>query len=316
MIIGLIDVDGHNFPNLPLMKLSAWHKSQGDTVEWYNPWSALTGTHYDRVYKSKVFTFTPDYEHPIYADEVKEGGTGYHYPDGGDPLPYEVEHIYPDYGIYPELTKDTAFGFLSRGCPRGCDFCIVKDKEGRRSVKVANLDEFWRGQKNINLYDPNMFACKDWRDLSEQLIASKALIEFNQGVDIRVMTAEKAEYIKRMRIKMLHFAWDRYEDKDTILPRFKTFREITGWDRHKMQVYVLANFNTTIEQDLERVYTLRDLGYAPYIMIYNKGATVPTDTVRRLQRYVNNRFIFNSCASFEEYNKDKKENSSEQVLSC
>lgn len=100
-----------------------------------------------------------------------------------------------------------------------------------------------------------------------------------------------------------------------IVPKFKTFQNITGWDRHKMQVYCLANFNTTIEQDLERVYTLRDLGYAPYIMIYNKGATVPTDTVRRLQRYVNNRFIFNSCASFEEYNKDKKENSSEQVLS-
>lgn len=234
---------------------------------------------------------------------------------GGDPLPYEVEHIYPDYGIYPELTKDTAFGFLTRGCPRGCDFCVVKDKEGRRSVKVADLDEFWRGQKNINLCDPNMFACKDWRDLSEQLIASKAWIEFNQGVDIRIMTEEKAEYIKLMKIKMVHFAWDRYEDKEKIVPKFKTFQNITGWDRHKMQVYVLANFNTTIEQDLERVYTLRDLGYAPYIMIYNKGATVPTDTVRRLQRYVNNRFIFNSCASFEEYNKDKKENSSEQVLS-
>lgn len=294
------------------MKLSAWHKARGDSVEWYSPWSALTGTHYDRVYKSKVFTFTTDYEHPIYADEVIEGGTGYHYPDGGEPLPEEVEHIYPDYSLYPELTgwgkplsQQTSFGFLTRGCPRGCDFCIVKDKEGRRSVKVADLDEFWRGQKNINLYDPNMFACKDWRDLAEQLIESKALIEFNQGVDIRVMTAEKAEYIKRMRIKMLHFAWDRYEDKDMILPRFKTFREITGWDRHKMQVYVLANFNTTLEQDLERVYTLRDLGYSPYIMLFDKEKTVPSDPVRKLQRYVNNRFIFNSCGSFEEYLRHK-----------
>lgn len=297
MKIGLIDVDGHNFPNLPLMKLSAWHKQQDDEVEWYFPFSGG----YDLVYMSKVFTFTPDYPHPVYANAIKRGGTGYNYPDGGEPLPYDVEHIYPDYDLYPELTKDTAYGFLTRGCPRGCDFCIVKHKEGQRSIKVADLDEFWRGQKNINLCDPNMFACKDWKDLSRQLIESKAWIEFNQGVDIRIMSEEKAEAIRQMKIKSIHFAWDRYEDKDKILPKFKFFQEITGWDRHKMQVYVLTNFNTTIEQDIERVTTLRDMQYAPYVMIYNKDQTTMANKVRQLQRWVNNRVIFNSCHSFEEY---------------
>lgn len=160
MKIGLIDVDGHNFLNLPLMKLSAYHKRNGDDVEWYNPLLAWKYP-YDKVYMSKVFTFTPDYLHPVNASEIIRGGTGYYYLDGGQPLPPEIEHVYPDYSLYPERTKDTAYGFLSRGCPRGCGFCIVGKKEGRRSQKVADLSEFWHGQKNIVLLDPNTIACPD-----------------------------------------------------------------------------------------------------------------------------------------------------------
>lgn len=298
MRIGLIDVDGHNFPNLPLMKLSAWHKQQGDSVEWYNP---LFSGHMDKVYMSKVFTFTPDYQYFIDADEVIKGGTGYFYPDGGKPLHYDIEHIYPDYMIYPKLTEDTAYGFLTRGCPRGCDFCIVAKKEGRCSVKVANLDEFWNGQKNIVLLDPNMFACRDWKDLSQQLIDSSAWVDFSQGCDIRIMTDEKADYIKRMKIKQIHFAWDRYEDKDIIIPKFKTFKEITGWDKRKLPVYVLVNFNTTLEQDLDRIYTLRDLGYWPYVMVYEKDNLPNGHVLRRLQRWVNMRAVFETTPKFEDY---------------
>lgn len=300
MKIGLIDVDGHNFPNLPLMKISAYHKSIGDSVEWYEP---MFSGHMDKVYMSKVFTFTPDYEYCVDADEVIKGGTGYHYPDGGDPLAPEIEHIYPDYSLYPELCKDTAYGFLTRGCPRGCDFCIVGKKEGRCSVKVADLTEFWNGQKNIVLLDPNMFACKEWKDLSQQLIDSNAWVDFSQGCDIRIMTDEKAEYLKQMKIKQIHFAWDRYEDKDIIVPKFKKFAESTGWKYWKMTVYCLCNFNTTFEQDLERIYTLRDLGYSPYVMLYEKEKLPVGHKLRRLQRYVNSRVIFRSCNSFEDYNR-------------
>lgn len=294
--VGLIDVDGHNFPNLPLMKLSAWHKQRGDSVEWYQP---LFSGHMDKVYMSKVFTFTPDYEYFVDADEIVKGGTGYDYPSGGDPLPDEIEHIYPDYGLYG--IEDTAYGFLSRGCPRGCDFCIVGKKEGRRAYKVADLSEFWRGQKNIVLLDPNMFACKDWKDLSQQLIDSKAYIDFSQGCDIRLMTKEKAEYIKRMKLKQIHFAWDRYEDKKIILPKFKEFQEITGWNKQKMTVYVLCNFSTTFEQDLERIYTLRDLNYRPYVMLFEKDKLPNGHRLRRLQRWVNSVFTFYSCERFEDY---------------
>ena len=141
MRIGLIDVDSHNFPNLPLMKLSAWHKANGDTVEWYEPLFHSYGEPLDKVYMSKVFSFSPDYQYCINAKEVVKGGSGYciSLKDGKEifdksndiELPYEIEHIYPDYSLY-NIT-DTAYGFLTRGCPRGCHFCHVACKD-RKSV--------------------------------------------------------------------------------------------------------------------------------------------------------------------------------------
>lgn len=300
MRIGIVDVDGHHFPNLPLMKLSSWHKKKGDQVEWYDPLIAWKNP-YDLVYMSKVFTFTPDYEHPVNAEKIIRGGTGYDYPNGGGVLPEEVEHIYPDYSLYPELCKDMAYGFLTRGCPRGCEFCIVGEKEGKCSKKVADLQEFWSDQKDIKLLDPNLFVCKDWKVLSEQLIQSGAWIDFTQGCDIRIMTKEKIKYISQMKIKNIHFAWDRYEDKEMIVPKFEEFKRITGWDKRKMTVYILVGYDTTIEEDLERIYLLRDMGYSPYVMIYDKNKRKKKDNLVRLQRWVNSRFAFAVCDRFEEY---------------
>lgn len=178
----------------------------------------------------------------------------------------------------------------------------MEAKEGRCSHKVADLQEFWRGQGNIVICDPNLIACKDWKNLIQQLIDSKAVININQGIDIRMMTDEKAEMIKKLRVDSVHFAWDRYEDRDVIIPKFKEFKEITGWRARKTSVFVLTNFNTTFEQDLERVYTLRDMDYDPYIMIYNKHLTKGNEPVRLLQRYVNNRKIFKTIKRFEDYN--------------
>lgn len=310
MRIGLIDVDGHNYPNLPLMKISAWHKARGDTVEWYEPLKFAFDP-LDKVYMSKVFSFTPEYPYPIYAEEIVKGGSGYCisvingkevFDKSKDiELPYEIEHIYPDYSIYG--IKDTAYGFLTRGCPRGCNFCIVKDKEGLCSRKVADLNEFWNGQKYIELLDPNILACKDYKILLNQLIESKARVNFNQGLDIRFMTEEKAELLSQISIHKIHFAWDRYEDKDLIQPKFKQFREKSKIHPHNLQVYCIVGDREKriLDTDLERIYWLRDNGFAPYIMIYDKAHLPKGHEFYKLQKYVNNRFIFWSCGSFEEY---------------
>lgn len=288
MRIGLVDVDGHNFPNLALMKLATYHKQRGDEVEWAFPLLP-----YDRVYMAKVFTFTQDDITAYQTDDIVRGGTGY---DLQSKLPADVENCYPDYSIYG--ITDTAYGYLTRGCPRGCPFCIVAEKEGKQSKKVANLENFWRGQKYIKLLDPNLLACPDWKELMQELIDSKAWVDFTQGLDIRLMTAEKAYFIRQCKIKMIHFAWDNPEDELTF-EKLKEYRKAFSLPDYKCKVYVLANFNSTHEQDLERVYRLRDIGYDPFVMVYEKW-NAPKET-KRLQRWCNNKIIFRAEQDFAKY---------------
>lgn len=291
MNVGLIDVDSHNFPNLALMKVSAYHKTKGDSVEW---WNGLM--HYDRVYKSRVFddTYTKEMDYCINADEVIQGGTGY---DLENKLQNEIEHMMPDYSLYG--ITDTAYGFLTRGCPRHCEFCIVGDKEGLQSKKVADLSEFWNGQKNIILLDPNLTASPDCEDIFQELIETKANIEITQGIDIRCMTDRKAELLNQMKLKILHFAWDNYEFKT--YEKLKYFRPLMHYDSRKLRVYVLTNFNTTHEQDLERIYKLRELEYGPYVMIFDKPHA--NKQTKQMARWVNNKFIWRSCEKFEDYRR-------------
>lgn len=315
MKIGLWS-DCHNFPSLPMMKLSAWHKQQGDTISFVNHLE-----HYDKVYASKVFSFTEDIESEgiVYADEIERGGTGYciSVVDGKEvfdkskdkPLPYEIEHIYPDYSLYPEYNY--AVGFLTRGCPRGCDFCVVAKKEGKCSRQVAELSEFYRGeQKEIKLLDPNLLACREHEQLLQELIDSKAWVDFTQGIDVRLTNADNISLLNKVKTKTIHFAWDN--PKQDLTKFFRLFSEHTAIkdDRNKI-VYVLTNFNSTIEEDLYRIYTLRDLGYSPYVMIYQKETADKTH--RKLQRWVNNRFVFRSVKSFEEYHRTEKKTSENQL---
>lgn len=291
MKIGLIDVDSHNFPNLALMKISAHHKRQGDAVEWWIPFDK-----YDIVYQSKIFTFTPDTQFMINADRVIKGGTGY---DLTSKLPDEIEHILPDYGLYG--ITDTAYGFLTRGCPRGCPFCIVSEKEGRESRKVADLSEWWDGQKNIELLDPNLLACKDGADLLKQIADSKAKVDFTQGLDVRLIDSDAAEAIGRINLKEIHFAWDLTNQSEAVLRGLETYAKYATRKPHGYcaSVYVLTNFNTTMEENLYRIYKLRELNYDPYVMIYDKENA--SADIKRMARWVNNKFIWRKCEKFEDY---------------
>ena len=294
MKIGLIDVDGHNFPNLALMKISAWHKARGDSVEWWWGWGQ-----YDRVYISKVFdeTYSKDILDPLNAKEIIRGGTGY----GLDnKLPEEIERMYPDYSLYPQYTKDTAYGFLTRGCPNNCPFCIVCAKEGRKSCKVADLSDWWNGQKNIVLCDPNLLACRDHMDLLGQLADSKAWVDMNQGADARMLTEKNIEALNRVKFKRIHFAWDLMDRSEQIIKGLNLYLEHGKiQDPRRRCVYVLTNFNTTMEENLYRVYTLQNMGYEPYVMVYDKPHA-PRE-VRLLQRWCNNKRLFKTTARFEDF---------------
>lgn len=288
MKIGFVDVDGHRFPNLALMKISSWHKGDGDKVEW-----AGSLEHYDKVYMAKVFTFTNDDLQAYQTEKFIKGGTGY---DLASKLPEDIERCYPDYELYG--IKDTAYGYLTRGCPRQCPFCIVGQKEGTNSYKVADLPQFWSEQRYIKLLDPNIIACPDWENLLGQLADSGAWVDFTQGIDIRLMTDEKAAAINKVKYSMLRFAWDNPADMGT-LEKLKEYRSVWKGSQRNRSVYVLTNFDSTHEEDLYRVYALRELGYDPYIMIYDK-IHAPKET-RYLQRWVNNKRIFRTIKYFKDY---------------
>ena len=278
------------------MLYSALHKAQGHQVCFWNPLF-----YFDVVYKSRVFTDTYSKDNITVrnAGQVIKGGTGY---GPGPDLPDEIEHSYPDYSLYPQYSE-TAYGFLSRGCPRGCGFCIVGGKEGRKSRKVADLSEFWRGQREIKLMDANLLACPDHEKLLLQLAESRALVDFSQGLDIRLITRDNVALLNQVRTKTVHFAWD---NPDEDLTRY--FRQFLEWTSIKnprlRRVYLLTNYGSTHEQDLYRVETLRQMGFDPYVMIYEKPTAPPI--TRHLQRWVNNKRLFYAIPSFSDYEPVKK----------
>lgn len=298
MKIALVDVDSHNFPNLVLMKLSAWHKQRGDEVILMSAETALQETNliykYDKIYGACVFSGQEEILKKLENCGVHLGGTG---TGRSEILPYEIEHIKPDYSLYG--ITDTAYGFLTRGCPRGCPFCIVGSKEGRKSYKVADVSEWWDGQANIKLIDPNILACAEHLELLKQLAETGAYIDVTQGLDARLLTSKNIELINELKIKSLHFAWDSPRDENVKMA-LQNFRQKTKIkDCRKLAVYVLCNYWSSREEDLYRIYWLRDNGYDPYVMVYDKP-NAPKE-VTKMQRWVNNKRIFRVVKNFEDY---------------
>lgn len=296
-------MDGHHFPNLALMRISTYHKQKGDVVEWWE----TDLIHYDIVYMSKVFSgaYSKDAPEPMNTDKIIRGGTGYaiSLQDGREvfdkgkhsDLPPEMERCFPDYSIYPQY--DFAVSMTSRGCPRGCSFCHVQAKEGCKSYKCADVSDFWNGQKEIKILDPNITACRDKRDLMAQYRETGARLDFTQGLDIRLLNDADMDDINHMRLRTLHFAWDN--PRDDLEQKFRDFAQGFRRKSNIGMVYVLTNFNSTMEENLYRIQVLRDLRFDPYVMVYDKPHA-PKE-IRQLQRWCNNKIIFKSCPRFEDY---------------
>ena len=163
---------------------------------------------------------------------------------------------------------------------------------------MADLAEFWNGQKEIKLLDANLLACPDHEKLILQLADSRAWVDFSQGLDVRLITPENVALLNRVKTKTIHFAWDNPDDDLT--GYFQKFLELTKIrDARRRRVYVLTNFGSTHEQDLYRVETLRGMGFDPYVMVYDRP-TAPAIT-RQLQRWVNNKRIFYTVKNFADY---------------
>lgn len=185
----------------------------------------------------------------------------------------------------------------------------VAAKEGRCAVKVADVKDFWNGQKEIKVLDPNITACREKRDLMRQYRETGAWIDFTQGIDIRLTNDEDIDDLNHMKIKRLHFAWDNPEDD--LEDKFRRFSKKTViQDYRRKMVYCLTNFENVSEQEhveriLHRIYKLRELGYDPYCMVYNKPSA--PKVLRDIQRWCNSKVIFKTCQKFEDYVPHRRE---------
>lgn len=281
MNIGLIDVDGHGFPNIALMKIASYHKSIGDNVEM------ATIGNYEKLYISKLFDFSElNLNTLITTKETIIGGSGY---DLSIHLPNEIEVCEPDYSIYPMY--DFSLQFYSRGCIRNCSFCIVRQKEGYiRSVKPMKLNP---NGKRIEVLDNNFFANPEWKFAVEDLLSTKQTVNLH-GVDVRIMNEEQAYWLNKLKHhKQIHIAWD-FPNLD-LTPKIK---EMTRYIKpYKIMCYVLIGYNSTPEQDLYRIEKLRELKIDPFVMPYDKSDPYQ----KRFARWVNHKAIFKTV-KWSEYN--------------
>lgn len=278
MKIALVDVDGHNFPNLALMNLAAWHKAQGDSVEWYDPLFSRP----DRIYASKVFSFTPDFLDYAAGDpEPIRGGTGY---DPDVKLPDEIERMIPDYSLYPDFPA--ALGFLTRGCIRNCAWCIVPKKEGRLQ-EVDDIERLAAGRKEVVVLDNNFLASSPGfvREQLEKAARLRLKLDFNQGLDSRLVTPENARLLASCRwIRCIRFSCDTVAMIEPIRRAVALLREC-GFKR-EIFVYMLV---IDIGDAEIRLRALVDLDVIPFAQPFRDftGDSTPTAEQRKFASFVN-----------------------------
>lgn len=255
MNVGLLPVDS-NYPNLALMKISSYHKQIGDQVEWYNPFDA-----FDVVYKSKIFTFTPDYPHPMTNTKtIHEGGTGYSMEIC---LNKDVEIMEPDYSIYPSIDKRTAYGFITRGCPNKCKWCVVPKKEGTVHAYMDVDDIAINGRNRLILMDNNILASSYGLDQIAKIVDRRYIVDFNQGLDARLVTIEIGELLAKVRwIHDIRFGCDTHAQIDQCI---QAMDRINRFRKNIAQYLLYTMLNEDLVECYERLSAFR---YYPNVVVH------------------------------------------------
>lgn len=305
MNIGLLAVDS-NYPNLALMKISSYHKGKGDIVEWYNPFD-----NYDIVYMSKIFSFTPDYgQYMTNTTKICKGGTGY---DIFSTLPEEIEHIKPDYSIYPSIGHKTAYGFLTRGCPNKCKWCIVPKKEGvirpYMDVEEIAID----GRNELILMDNNILASDHGIEQIEKIIKmnegrkKKIKVDFNQGLDARLVTDEIAKMLSRLKwIQQIRFGCDTPKQIE------ECEKACAMIDKHgyKGEYFFYCILLEDFDESFSRVNHWKKKGSSRYLPhcqpfrdIANRSQIIP-QWQKDMARWTDRKHLFRTC-EFEDFEPRK-----------
>lgn len=287
-MIGLHDSDHTGFPNLALMKIAAYWKSKGERVEWWNPMER-----FDAVYSSKVFTFTP--EETMLPPDVIKGGTGYGIMDE---LPLDIDAMQPDYSLYPSC--DHAIGFLTRGCIRKCPWCVVPRKEGMIRAYRTWQEIKRPDSRDIVFMDNNVLACDHGLEQIESMIGQKVRVDFNQGLDARLITPEVAEMLARLKwIRSIRMSCDTDAVLDTVLESINRLM-VHGVKPYRIFVYLLVQ---DIDSAERRAIALRDAGVDVFAQPYRDfdNNIEPTREQRDFARWVNRKPIFNTAARFADY---------------
>lgn len=298
MKIGLIDVDGKGkYPNLALMKISRYHKNIGNFVEWYTPFGE-----YDIVYMSKVFTFTPDYEYVINnAKKIERGGTGY---DIHKNLPKEIDLLQPDYSIYPFIDNKTSYGFLTRGCPNRCKWCIVPSKEGDVIPYMDIEDITADGRNHVVLMDNNILASDYGLKQIEKMGQMNIRVDFNQGLDARLVTDDIAKMLAKINwLKYIRFGCDTPRQVEECKNAIKM---IDGYGYTGQ--YFLYTIIMDLQESYERISSWRDRQYRaspfsqPYRDPYNTN--VIPQWKKDMARWSNRKELYRSF-DFKDYSPRK-----------
>lgn len=292
--IGLHDGDGQtDFPNYALMKISAWHKSIGDAVEWWNPLLP-----YDRVYSSKVFTFTPEC---LYLPEnTIKGGTGYGI---YDELPPKIDDMFPDYSIYPAC--DYAIGFLTRGCIRKCPWCIVPRKEGNIRAYRSWQEIKRPDSRDIVFMDNNVLASNWGLAQIRDMIGHNVRVDFNQGLDARLINDDVAEALAALKwIRFIRMSCDTDAMLSVVLEAVELLHR-RGVKPYRVFVYLLVQ---DVESAERRALALRDAGVEVFAQPYRDftSNTEPAQELKALARWVNRKAIFKSVNRFEGYRRVRR----------